>query len=389
MIPLLSGLVLLAAGPPSVAPPPTPDARPAPIVVPDPPLGRLLSLPPGYAALEVEAAVGVDTGPARSALDRVVDRARRDRRRWRTTEDALRSVAAATAGVCTRVQAGDADQLYSDALAAGVCDCDVLVVTYLTVADELDLPLQAAFLPGHVLVTWDDGAERRYWETTDGSARPAWSIEALVPEGADGAYLRPQSRAEILGHLVGVRATYRHHRGDWEGASADYDLAARLNPTYALTFSNRGRARLLAEAWDGAVDDFGRALALDPTLGDARYGRAVAHLGAGRPRAAVPDFDRVIRQEGAPDAYYGRGVARAALGDDEGAREDFAAALGGGDPHVLAHFQLGKLYERGGDVARARASYAAFLAAALGPGYDVETDEARRRLAHLGQPPGR
>lgn len=349
----------------------------------EPSLEALLALPVGYAALEVEAAGGADTSAARRALDRAVGAARQRVEAVREPGRTLGALAEAVATVCAPTTSGPAGQLYSEALGAGVCDCDVLTLTYLTAADVLGLPLSAVFLPGHVLLVWDDGRERLYWETTDATARPAWSVEALVPDGAEGAYLRPQGRAEMVGYLYGVRADSRQARGDGAGAEADYGRAVGLNPGLVSVHHNRGRAHLLAGRYAAAAASFSRALALDPTSADARYGRGLAHLLLGRPADALADLDGVLAYEpGSADALHGRGLALAALGRDAEALQSYADALDADPALALVYLARGELHERRGAPGRAREDYLAFIQAA-GTAYAADVPEAQRRLLAL------
>ena len=107
--------------------------------------------------------------------------------------DAFRTIADAVRLVCTEFKNDAAGGLISGALAEGSCDCDILTVTYLTVGDALGLPLWGVFLPGHALVVWADEGTEVFWETTTAEERPRWFLEALVPEGAERAYLQPLS----------------------------------------------------------------------------------------------------------------------------------------------------------------------------------------------------
>jgi Tfp pilus assembly protein PilF len=344
----------------------------------------LRSLPLGLAALEVEAVTGTDTRPARAGLRRVVAEARRrvpDSREPRAT---LAALAEAAAVVCPTFEEGQAGTSYGDALRAGACDCDVLVLTYLTAADALDLPVTAVFLPGHVLLVWDDGRERVYWETTVPVERPAWFVDALVPEGAERAYLRPQSRTEMVGYLYLLRADARHAHGDLAGADADYDRALRMSPALVIAFHNRGRAHLLGGEPAAAFADFDRALALDPTYADARYGRGLALLLQDRPADALADFDRSLAsEETAADVLHARGLALDVLGRSDEALHSFGAALDADPTFLVALLDRAALYERRGEADRARDDYLAFVEAASGTAYEATIPDAQRRLLRL------
>src|SRR5260370_17115336 len=61
--------------------------------------------------------------------------------------------------------------------------------------------------------------------------------------------------------------------GDFAGAGADYERAARLRPHWSQPHSNRGWALVLAGELDQALRAFSSALALEPGDALALYGR--------------------------------------------------------------------------------------------------------------------
>jgi len=61
--------------------------------------------------------------------------------------------------------------------------------------------------------------------------------------------------------------------GDFAGACADYERAARLRPHWSQPHSNRGWALVLAGELDQALRAFSSALALEPGDALALYGR--------------------------------------------------------------------------------------------------------------------
>lgn len=267
----------------------------------------------------------------------------------------------------------------------GRCDCDVLTVAYLTVADVVGLPLHAVFLPGHVLVLWDDGRRRVYWETNAPEALPAWAVEALVPEGAGLAYLRPQTRKEMIGYFVQLRASHRLETGDIEAALANYGLAARLSPSFPITFHNRGRAHLLGGRYAHALADFDRANRLDPSYADAHYGRGLALVALGRPAEALDALATVTALEGtASDVQHAEGLAYLSVGDEATALAKFDGAIALEPSGTLAYEAHGALHERQGNVEAARRDYGAFVQLAVGTEHEGRIPEVEGRLRILG-----
>lgn len=341
--------------------------------------------PLGFEALAVEEAAGIDVSEAHARLSRLVVTVRSRLSGSAAPLDALETIAEAVEAVCPQLIDESSGGLYSGALASGACDCDILTVTYLTIGETLGLPLSAVFLPNHVLVLWDDGREQVYWETTTAETRPRWFLETLVPEGAERAYLHPQSNDQMLGYFYQVRANYRFGRGDATGAFRDFAVAERLNPTFVLTFYNRGRAHLLQGDAELAHADYDRALGLDPTYADALYGRALAHVVLGRPEEALRDLDAVIAEAGeSADVHHVRGLAFAALGRQADAIQSYGHALDLDPTFVLAYEERGGLHDRAGRRDLAVRDYMAFVRLAVGTEYEGTVPAVRERLEALG-----
>ncbi|WP_412061829.1 tetratricopeptide repeat protein [Rubrivirga sp. IMCC45206] len=360
-------------------------ARPAHATPPDllaPDTETLIQMPTGFAALAVEQEAGVDIAPAARALQRVLD-AVDPPPPSAAPRDVLGAVAEAVSLACPELSTDLGSGLISAALARGRCDCDVLVTAYLTVADVFGWPLSAVFMPSHAMVLWDDGRQRVFWETTVPEERPEWLVASLVAGRGAQAALHPQTRREMVGYFVQLRASHFVDQGEMARGIADYDRAAALTPTLGLTFSNRGRAHLLTGDFRAALADFDRALALDPAFSDALYGRGLAQIALGRPADALASLAAVTALEGVvADVLHAEGLAYQALGQDAVALERFDASLRAA-PNVLVYEARGALHEQAGNLGAARDDYAACLRLATGPEHEALAREVRQRLARL------
>jgi len=235
-----------------------------------------------------------------------------------------------------------------------------------------------------------------------------WMLIALVHDG--------ERRIEACTQALAVRPHYfwaRFVRGNtWHvsgGASralADYDEAARLNPTSVWTFVNRASLHTDAGNPDAGIADADRALAIDATCALAWLNRGNAKLRKGDRDGAGRDFEDALRHEPAmllallnrgamhvdtdieaalrhyddavrirPDAtmaYVWRGMARMAKGDRDGARADYTKALAIDPRDERALNNLGVLLEREGDRDGALAAYDTAI--------DVNPRNARARV---------
>jgi tetratricopeptide (TPR) repeat protein len=123
----------------------------------------------------------------------------------------------------------------------------------------------------------------------------------------------------------------------WLAAPAHEDLElqiARLSeqirrePERAILYYRRGELRRMHEEWTGAREDLERAAALDPELAVADLALGRLWNQAGDPRRARTALDRFLKRS--PDhgeALLERARARAALGDRDGALDDYGRGI--------------------------------------------------------------
>lgn len=122
-----------------------------------------------------------------------------------------------------------------------------------------------------------------------------------------------------------------------------------------------------------------RALGLDRRHHKALYQRGLLALDDGRPDDGVADLQRVLKLRGDyGPAHYALGRALVDRAPKR-ARHHFHEALVGRPPVLRAHLDLGRLFEKNGELARARAEYA--LYARHHPG--KREDWIRQRLERL------
>jgi len=118
-----------------------------------------------------------------------------------------------------------------------------------------------------------------------------------------------------------------HTKGEFECAVADFGSVLELDPKNSLTYKIRGDAHLANGNFDEAIADFDIALSYDPDDEAAYRNRGVAHFSLGRLDLAIADLDAAVESD--PDSAlsrYIRGNIREAVGDTEGASQDYLRA---------------------------------------------------------------
>lgn len=113
---------------------------------------------------------------------------------------------------------------------------------------------------------------------------------------------------------------HSHHR-DWNAALADYERAARLDPTLAVVDLPRGRTLVEAGQYDQAKSALDRFLAKHPHHAEALATRAQVLAKLGHRLAAAEEYGRAIaagegRDRPNPQYYLERARALAAEGGD-------------------------------------------------------------------------
>ena len=82
---------------------------------------------------------------------------------------------------------------------------------------------------------------------------------------------------------------------DHDRALADYDQAIRVDPNFALAFSNRGSAYENKKDYDRAFADFDQAIRLNPNFALAFNGRGNAYNNKRDYDRAIANYDQAIR----------------------------------------------------------------------------------------------
>jgi tetratricopeptide (TPR) repeat protein len=103
------------------------------------------------------------------------------------------------------------------------------------------------------------------------AARVVTSSEKIAKTAGALAQARSPSPGNYF--ATGIQ---KYRKGDYQGALADFDLAIKLDPNYAIAYYGRGflKADKLQDS-QSALADFNRAIELDPNNGVAYYARGI------------------------------------------------------------------------------------------------------------------
>jgi len=153
------------------------------------------------------------------------------------------------------------------------------------------------------------------------------------------------------------RGLARQDRGEHDAAIADFSRAIELAPQHAAPHYNRGRSRQARGDLKGAIADYDEAIRLRPDLAEYWANRAEAKRQDGDLRGAIADYDRALAKETASWALSNRGLAKMALGDTDGAHEDYTLAIQADPKNEKAWNNRGLAKRKRGDVDGAIADY--------------------------------
>jgi tetratricopeptide (TPR) repeat protein len=123
------------------------------------------------------------------------------------------------------------------------------------------------------------------------------------------------------------RGIEKAKNGDLDGAIADFNRAAELDPKNDAPYYNRAQAKRLKNDTAGAIADYTKAIELGSTNPAAYNNRGNARAETKDREGAIADYTRAIELK--PDyarAYYNRAMLKKEKGDKAGADADFKRA---------------------------------------------------------------
>jgi tetratricopeptide (TPR) repeat protein len=160
----------------------------------------------------------------------------------------------------------------------------------------------------------------RFVRDPDGSVNYTWESDEKQTAKSPPA---PVASDDSNGDLVN-RGIEKAKSGDLDGAIADFDRAAELNPKDDAPYYNRAQAKRLKNDTAGAIAEDTKAIELGSTNPAAYNNRGNARAETKNRDGAITDYTRAIELK--PDyahAYYNRAMLKKEKGDAAGAAGRF------------------------------------------------------------------
>jgi tetratricopeptide (TPR) repeat protein len=159
-----------------------------------------------------------------------------------------------------------------------------------------------------------------------------------------------------------AKASLYVSQGQYAQAVKALDQAVALDPGFAEAYYNRGAVRAELQQIDAAIADYDRAIELQPSYWYAYRNRGSAHTHKRNSRAAIADYTKALELRPQDvETRLLRAVVNMAMRQWDAAMPDLSRVIELDPAHAPALYHRGLVYEQKGDVARAKADYAAAI----------------------------
>ncbi len=274
---------------------------------------------------EVLTGRAIETGPSRMELDRLSSRISArlgGRREPGRVLSAMRRVLFGEEGFIYDPDPGDPENFLLDRVLSGKRgNCLGLTAVYLAIADRLDLPFRAVYVPGHCFVRYEGNGARINVETGEKGIerKDEWYAGAFRLKGGS-PYLRSLGRKETIGLYLKSLGTASSRKGREEEALLWYREASRFYPGLPDLPYNAGVSYQRLGRNVEAIERYRAALALYADMAPARGNLAAALCACGRIEEGIREFRRsleidptcAVSNAGLAKAYIASGDYRAA-----------------------------------------------------------------------------
>jgi tetratricopeptide (TPR) repeat protein len=248
-------------------------------------------------------------------------------------------------------------------------NCLGLSTLYWSLAERLNLPLQAIVIPQHVFLIYDNGRNSRFIEATSRGAEVSREeyikkTRSLVGDTipryniGDEIKFRHVSKQQFIGLMLYNRGVYYLKKSKNSDALSDFNWTLILDPENNEAYKNRGGIYLQQGKFSEARDDFKKVLELqsDAPANYFNLGQALSNLN--QIDDAIKNYDQALRM--APDyadVYHNRGLAYAKQNLLDKALGDLEHAISLDPKNGSFYYNRAIIYEKMGNTDKAIADY--------------------------------
>lgn len=260
------------------------------------------------------------------------------------------------------VQTGELEYLsLNKVLDTKTGNCVGLSILYLSIAEELHLPIYGVSVPEHIFVRYDDGDFRRNIETGyEGMATPD-SYYVHMPGKRisqtsikNGYYLKNLTTNEVIADIYLNRSIIQKEKGNINAALKDINQAIQLHGNDAVAYCNRGVLYEKMNDRERALEDYNKAIALNHDYAPAYYNRGSVYASMEVVDRAIMDYSKALSLDPSSTlSYYNRGIAFKMIGRADLAIEDMGSAISSNPQFAAAYAQRGLAYAESGEPEKA------------------------------------
>ncbi|OGW81809.1 MAG: hypothetical protein A3J12_05715 [Omnitrophica bacterium RIFCSPLOWO2_02_FULL_44_11] len=120
---------------------------------------------------------------------------------------------------------------------------------------------------------------------------------------------------------------------------------------------SRGKRQYHRGSYDRAIRDFNLALKVNPQSAEAYCGRGLSFLAKGDRDRAIADFAKAIEISPLPQFYYARGLVWQEIKDDDKAIKDYTSTINVAPDYWAAYINRAQLYKNKKEFDRAIVDY--------------------------------
>lgn len=184
---------------------------------------------------------------------------------------------------------------------------------------------------------------------------------AAVEQAQSVAAQQPTVTEEQLTAEEWFERALRRGKTDYDEKIADYDKVIELNPNLVEAYHNRATVYFQKGDHHSALADYNTAIRLEPSAA-THYHRGLVRYALGDYDGAIDDFSKTIRQNPKhADAFANRGIARYYRRDYEKAITDYTQAILLNPRLTEAYRSRGAAYEKISDFGSANADYQRYI----------------------------